>query len=239
MGLHRYTARHFLGRVDVVKLLLDNGADIKARNNDGATPVDVLYVDWETTAFIGNLVGVDTGKEEIAAIKRGRNEVAKLFGIKGTLDDEGTTPAQNLSTAAFTGNAAAMKQALTGGADPNTKDPQSGSTLLATAALMGHTEIVALLLKHGADINARSRDGGTPLHAAAFLGRAEIVKLLLDKGADPAIRNNMGGTVIEGAKLNWLITKGILGMLKLEVDEAEVKAGRAEVIKLISRHNKK
>ena len=229
----------FLGRVDVVKLLLDNGADIKARNNDGATPVDVLYVDWETTAFIGNLVGVDTGKEEIAAIKRGRNEVAKLFGIKGTFDDADTSPAQNLSTAAFTGNAAAMKQALTGGADPNTKDPQSGSTLLATAALMGHTEIVALLLEHGADINARSRDGGTPLHAAAFLGRAEIVKLLLNKGADTAIRNNMGGTVIEGAKLNWLITKGILSMLKLEVDEAEVKAGRAEVIKLISRHNKK
>ena len=229
----------FLGRVDVVKLLLDNGADITARNNDGATPVDVLSVDWETTAFIGNLVGVSTGKEEIAAMKRGRSEVAKLFGINETLDDAGTTPAQNLSTAAFTGNAAAMKQALTGGADPNTKDPQSGSTLLATAALMGHTEIVALLLEHGADVNARSRDGGTALHAAAFLGRAEIVELLLDKGADTAIRNNMGGTAIEGAKLNWLITKGILAMLKLEVDEAEVKAGRAEVIKLISRHNKK
>ena len=229
----------FLGRTDVVKFLLDNGADVKARNNDGATPVDVLSVDWDTTAFIGGLVGVSTGKEEIAAMKRGRNEVAKLFGIKGTLDDAGTTPAQNLSTAAFIGNAAAMKQALAGGADPNTKDPQSGSTLLATAALMGHTEIVALLLEHGADINARSRDGGTALHAAAFLGRAEIVKLLLDKGADTALRSNMGGTAIEGAKLNWLITKGILGMLKLEVDEAEVKAGRAEVIKLISRHNEK
>lgn len=228
----------FLGRADVAKLLLDNGADIKARNNDGATPIDVLSVDWETTAFICNLVGVGTGKEDIAAMKTGRNEVAKLFGIKGTFDDADTSPAQNLSEAAFTGDIATMKQALAGGADPNTRDPQSGGTLLATAALMGHTEIVALLLEHGADINARSQDGGTPLHAAAFLGHAETVKLLLEKGADTTLRSNMGGTPVDGAKLNWMITKGILAMLKLEVDEAEVKAGRAEVIRLLEEQNK-
>ena len=127
---------------------------------------------------------------------------------------------------------------LADGADPNTKDPQSGSTLLATAALMGHTKIVALLLEHGADVNVRSRDGGTALHAAAFLGRAETVKLLLEKGANTTLRNNTGSTALEGAKLNWLITKGILGMLRLEVDEAEVKAGRVEVVKLITGHKK-
>ena len=228
----------FLGRVDVAKLLLENGADIKARNNDGATPIDVLYVDWETTAFIGSLVGVDTVKEDIAAMKMGRSEIAKLFGVKDTFDGAGTPPPQNLSEAAFTGNFAAMKQALADGADPNTKDPTSGSTLLATAALMGHAEIVALLLEHGADINARSQDGGTALHAAAFLGRAETVKLLLEKGADTTLRSNMGGTAIDGAKLNWAITQGILAMLKLEVDEAEVKAGRAEVVKLLEGQNK-
>ena len=228
----------FFGRTDVAKLLLENGANPQARNNDGETPVDVLYINWETTAFIGGLVGVDTGKEEIAAMKTGRNEVAKLFGVKGTFDDAGTSSAQNLSAAAFAGNLAAMKQALADGADPNTKDPQSGGTLLSTAALMGHTKVVALLLEHDADINARSRDGGTALHAAAFLGRAETVKLLLDKGADTTLRSSMGGTAIDGAKLNWLMTKGILGMLKIEVDDAEVKAGRVEVIKLLEGQNK-
>ena len=235
------TALHlaaFFGRADVAKLLLENGANPQARNNDGETPVDVLYINWETTAFIGGLVGVDTGKEDIAAMKTGRNDVAKLFGVKGTFDDAGTSSAQNLSAAAFTGNLAAMKQALADGADPNTKDPTSGGTLLSTAALMGHTKVVALLLEHGADINAKSRDGGTALHAAAFLGRVETVKLLLDKGADTTLRSTMGGTAIDGAKLNWLITKGILGMLKLEVDEAEVKAGRVEVIKLLEGQNK-
>lgn len=228
----------FFGKTDVVKLLLENGANIQTRNNDGATPIDALSVNWETTAFIGNLVGVDIKAKDIAVIKKGRGEIAKLFGVDYVIKEADTSLPQRLSAAAFTGNVAVMKQALTGGADPNIQDPQSGSTLLATAALMGHTEIVGLLLEHGADVNARSRDGGTALHAAAFLGRANIVKRLLDKGADTTLRNNMGGAPIEGAELDWLITKGILGMLKLEVDEAAVKVGRTKVLKLLEGQNK-
>ena len=235
------TALHsaaFFGKTDVVKLLLENGANLQTRNNDGATPIDALSVDWETTAFIGNLVGINIKAEEIAVIKKGRIEIAKLFGVDAALEEANAFSPRQLSGAAFIGDAAAIKQALADGADPNTKDPQSGNTLLATAALMGHTEIVTLLLKHGADVNARSRDDGTALHAAAFLGRAETVKLLLQKGADTTLRNNMGGTAIAGAKLDWGFAKSIIGMLQIEMDEAEVKAGRVEVIKLLEGKNK-
>ena len=224
------------GRTDVVKLLIENGADLQVRNNDGATPADALHLDWRTTAFIGGMVGVDVEDEDIAVMKIGRQEIAKLFGTDDGFGGADTFGPQELSGAAFTGNLTAMKQALADGADPNTMDPQSGSTLLATAALMGHTEIVALLLEHGADVNAKSRDGATALHTSAFLGRAETVKLLLENGADTTLKNNMGSTAIDGAKLNWLVTKGILGMLQIKADEAEVKTGRTEVIKLISRH---
>ena len=221
------------GRADVAKVLVENGANLQVRNDDGGTPADALHLDWRTTTFIGGMIGVETGREEIATMKAGRNEIAKLFGTKG-FDSKDIASGQNLSEAVFTGDLAAVKQALTDGADPNAKDSQSGSTMLATAALMGHTEVVALLLEHGAEVNAKSRDGSTPLHTAAFLGRVETVKLLLEKGADTTLRNNMGGTAIEGAKLNWLMTKGIVGMLQIEIDEAEVKAGRIEVIKLLS-----
>ena len=229
----------FLGRTEVAKLLLENGANIQARNNDGATPTDALSLDWETTAFISNLVGIEIKKQDIETIQTGRREIAKLFGVADPFEGEGTFSEKAVWDAVSTGNLSVVKQALANGMDPNTKDPKSGGTLLASAALMGHTDIVSLLLEHGADVNARSKDGGTALHAAAFLGRAETVKLLLDKGADPTLRHKMGSTAIDGAKLPWLLTKGILGTLKIEVDEAKVKADRAEVIKLISRHNKK
>ena len=225
------------GRADVARLLIENGANLQVRNDDGGTPADALHLDWRTTTFIGGLMGVEVEKN-IPVMQSGRNEIAKLFGVK-KFDSKDITSAQDLSSSVFVGDLIEVKQMLTDGADPDAKDPQSGSTMLAIAALMGHTEVVALLLEHGADVNAKSRDGGTALHTAAFLGRAETVKLLLEKGADTTLRNNMGGTAIEGARLDWAFTKGILSMLQIEVDEAEVKAGRTEVIKLISHHSRK
>ena len=224
------------GRADVAKLLIENGANLQARNNDGGTPADALHLDWRTTTFIGGLVGVEVEKN-VAVMQSGRNEIAKLFGVK-EFNSKDIPSTQNLSEAVFTGDLAAVKQALTDGADPSAMDPQSGSTMLATAALMGHTEIVELLLEHGADVNTKSRDGGTALHAAAFLGRIETVKFLLEKGADANLRSNIGGTAMDGAKLDWEFTKAIIGMLQIEVNEAEVKAGRTKVIELLSEQPK-
>ena len=235
------TALHlaiFLGRAEAAELLLKNGTDVNRKNDDGATPVDLLAVPWEMTRFLSGPLGIKLKQKQVEA---GRAKIAEMFNVKSSNLSEGksTFPVEKLWDAASSGNLSVVKQAIANGIDVNMKDPKSGGTLLAAAALMGHTEIVALLLEHGADVNARSKDGGTALHAAAFLGRVETVKLLLDKGADTTLQHKMGSTAIDSAKLNWLLTKGILAMLKLEVDEAEVKAGRAEVVKLLSRHKKK
>ncbi|MBP3546584.1 MAG: ankyrin repeat domain-containing protein [Alphaproteobacteria bacterium] len=58
----------------------------------------------------------------------------------------------------------------------------------------GHTEIVELLLKNGAEINETDEIGNTALMYAAENGHKEIVKLLLDNGANIKARNEDGDT---------------------------------------------
>lgn len=63
--------------------------------------------------------------------------------------------------------------------------PHSGWTALHTAAKHGHMDVVRLLLKHGADPNAREEGDNTyPLHWAAAARQLEIVRALLDAGGD-------------------------------------------------------
>ncbi|KAF8489007.1 hypothetical protein F5888DRAFT_1213754 [Russula emetica] len=57
-------------------------------------------------------------------------------------------------------------------------------TPLHVAASAGHSDILSLLIEHGADMNGRGRYGDTPLHRASDKGRLEAGQFLLDRGAD-------------------------------------------------------
>src|SRR5262249_58145056 len=61
--------------------------------------------------------------------------------------------------------------------------PGLGDQPLHVAA-SGRRDIVAFLLDHGADINARGSGGMTPFHHPARRGYPGISELLLDRGAD-------------------------------------------------------
>ena len=61
----------------------------------------------------------------------------------------------------------------------------AGETLLQTCAKTNQPEVIKLLLKKGAKVSAKRRDGHTPLLCASHNGHVEIVKLLLAYGADP------------------------------------------------------
>ena len=86
-----------------------------------------------------------------------------------------------------------MQRLITGGANVN----MPGWTPLAYAAYNGHTEIAAVLINAGADINAASENGHTPLISAARGGHIEIVKLLLGKNADPNKKLESGETALD------------------------------------------
>jgi len=59
-----------------------------------------------------------------------------------------------------------------------------GKTSLHLAAAHDWIDIVELLLKHGADITAKSDGGWTPLHNACELGSEKIVRILIEAGSD-------------------------------------------------------
>ena len=61
----------------------------------------------------------------------------------------------------------------------------NGCTPLHSAALQGHLEIVALLLKCGADRNIRNLDDKTPLDLASENGKHEVANVLSRSGTSP------------------------------------------------------
>lgn len=88
-----------------------------------------------------------------------------------------------LLSAAMEGDVSRVRCLLRLTANPNAEF-ESGFTPLREAAAAGHTEVVRLLLAHGARVDVENHwTGGTPLRAALANGHADIVKLLEKAGA--------------------------------------------------------
>lgn len=95
-----------------------------------------------------------------------------------------------LRIACASGNTKLVELLLKHGANANEKFPSylpeypdRFNTPLNDAIQINASEIVALLLSHGADINIKDHFSLTPLHNAALLGHSDIVHMLLKKGA--------------------------------------------------------
>ena len=85
--------------------------------------------------------------------------------------------------------------------NPNKKLDTDGSTALHAAAVQGHLEVVALLLKQpGIDWNQAANDGSTAFHLAAACGHQQVVARLLEQpGVDLTLVNNNGWTALHFA----------------------------------------
>lgn len=88
-----------------------------------------------------------------------------------------------VADAAMRGNRAAVQAALARKADVNL--PQiDGSTALHWAVDRDDLEMTDLLIRAGARVGARTREGVTPLQLAAINGSAPMLDRLLKAGAD-------------------------------------------------------
>ena len=62
-------------------------------------------------------------------------------------------------------------------------------------------DVARLLIEHGADAAAQSKDGTTPLHQASEQGDVDVAQLLIKHGADAAARSKDGATPLHRASL--------------------------------------
>ena len=105
-----------------------------------------------------------------------------------------------------------LKKLLEKGANPNIRDDCDGSTPLHSAARHYATQCMALLLEHGADINAKDHLGKAPAHVAVALaishhGGKSVLWLIKNRAniliTDNEDRSPLHDLVIEAAAFSW------------------------------------
>jgi ankyrin repeat protein len=160
----RETPLHVASRMDfgeVARILLKHGADIKAEDRIGCSPLKRAAIE---------------GHVEVTRVllEHGANVNAQ--------DGSGLTP---LYWASHFGKPAAAQVLLRHGADVNARD-KNNETPLHWATVK---EVAQILLEHGADANALTTRKVTPLHAASGGRRVGVVQFLLEHGVDANARD--------------------------------------------------
>jgi ankyrin repeat protein len=161
------------GSVDAVRILLDRGADVKARNKSDVTPLIYGAYNFDKTRLF-----VEKGSDVNA---RSAADMTPL-----------------LVAVSVHGNTEAVRYLIEKGADVKAVGGPIGSDALQTAAMKGDAEMVRLLLKKGADPKQKDMAGFTAFLNAFSSPDQERVRVLLDAGSDVNVANTFSGAVKNG-----------------------------------------
>lgn len=146
------------GYNEIVKILIENGADINAKDNEGTTALmnAAMDIDYYTNDEICKLL-IENGADINAKDLQGNNALiyASIFEHFDII-----------------------KLLIESGAEINAKN-NDGYTALMEASSNGNLETVKLLIENGADVNIKNNDGKTALDLADF--EDEEIKEVLRK----------------------------------------------------------
>lgn len=163
---------------DSVRRLVDDGANLGAKDVRGQTPLHL-------------------------AVHNNDESMVKFFAEKGIdLEASMMNGRKALYIAAAFGFYDIAALLLSFGASTEAVNAENHQTAFYQAVKNGHFETAKLLLQNGADINVRSSTGLTPLFCAVTRGDVSFVEYLLEYGADKTIELEDGRTVEDFAKDN-------------------------------------
>ena len=198
------------GDLDSIRALLDEGADIEARDRGRATTL-VIAAKHGHSQIVQLLI--DSGANVNA--KTESSETALFFAAKDDktvdivqllLDNNADINATStfgspLIVAAEKGAVAVLQLLLDRGANTEPKDGHIYNAL-HRAVIARQLKSVKVLLENQADIEALDSRGNTALIIAARSGSGDVVKFLLEKGAKIDVNGNMGWTPLHIAALS-------------------------------------
>ena len=212
-------AAAFFGYSDVFKALVDAGADVNLANNDGLVPTSALQIDWGITNAIANDL-FQLGLTE-AEVTEGRTAI---LGQMAKFD---------FGAAIALGDLDSILSHIEEGTDVNALIEGTSPLLIAT--VLGRTDIVAALIKAGAEVDAQNQaNGATALAAAAFLGATEVAEALINAGADPSIADYQGMDVMATLELDYETTTYFASMIGIEVlPEQDLMAAREAIKEML------
>src|SRR5579871_2620393 len=191
-------------------------ATLRAWIDQGAEWPDSLSNETERAPLNARAVSIVEGLRggDFAALDK---EVAADPTFLNARGPEGSTP---FMYAVVYGTADKIERLLQKGADPNARNDAGATALMWAATDLSKTRV---LLRHHADVNARSNDMHTPLIVAARKpGNVAVVRLLLDNGANP---NPNAHPVTEYSPLTEAALSGDPAIVELLLSKgADVKA---------------
>jgi ankyrin repeat protein len=184
----------YLGRAELVDILLQHNADVEMPTDDGWTPLymaaqnghdEVVSLLLEEGANVNNDRAPLRRTPLIGAVCKNRVKISEeLLKAGANVDartDDQFTP---LILAAYHDHTEIVRLLLDAGANPDAAQ-KSGFASLHYAAERGSTGTMSLLLAAGADTEVCTKKRLTPLNSAALGGSREAFELLLRHGAQP------------------------------------------------------